>query len=71
MTPFFTLVATRKFFPADQFARWTGSIVAFMGPAVKLVSAKAIYVASFRAFGRFLVLLGPTRNLKVCFPAEA
>jgi hypothetical protein len=29
--PFFTLVATRKFFPADQFARWTGSIVAFMG----------------------------------------
>jgi hypothetical protein len=24
-------VATRKFFPADQLARWTGSIVAFMG----------------------------------------
>lgn len=47
MTPFFTLVATRKFFCADHFARWTGSIVAFMGPAVKLVSAKAIYIALF------------------------
>lgn len=47
MTPFFTLVATRKFFPADQFARWTGSIVAFMGPAVKPMSTKAIYIAFF------------------------
>lgn len=45
MTPFFTRVATRKFFPAGQLARWAGSIVAFVGPAFKLVSAKARYTA--------------------------
>lgn len=45
MTPFFTRVPTWKFFPADQLARWAGSIVAFVGPAFKLVSAKARYIA--------------------------
>lgn len=45
MTPFFTPVATRKFFSTGQFARWTGSIVAFVGPAFKLVPAKASYIA--------------------------
>lgn len=29
--PFFTYVATGKFFSTGQLARWTGSIVAFVG----------------------------------------
>lgn len=45
MTPFFTYVATGKFFSTGQLARWAGSIVAFVGPAFKLVPAKARYIA--------------------------